>query len=519
MATYSTPLPYDLAADKSARDRLARHVLLAATLLGVAGDALLYEAEPGVNFLLLALLGAVVLRWLDRERGDGAHAHRALLLVPIVFSGAAIAWRANGMLVFFAMMFAAAGASLYAQALRTGPEWSLWRLDPVAPVKAGLAVARDAASQAAPLLLRDLPAGSLGEGRLTRAGAGWRGLLMALPLLLVLNGLLMSADAVWSTSIASLVDIDLQWLLGNAVVFGVLAWGSAGWLRGALLRQPERVEARTSSARALGDADVLLPMTLVNVLFGAFLAMQVRTLVGGAAYVKAVAGMTFAEYARSGFFQLVTVAALMLPALLVADALTPLDHRARRGFRRRATLTLTLLAGILASAAMRMGLYTAEFGLTEDRLFASAIMAWLTFVLGWFGATVLRGRRERFTGVALAGAWATWAALVVANPEAVIVRHNLARAAHGARYDATQALGLTSDAVPALVAALPRLDARDRCVTEHAVAVRAGAVRTWRDWTLSHALARRATAGRGYAWSGPDPWTAEACGPAAAAGR
>ena len=107
MATYSAPLPYDLADDQALRERLARGVLLSSVLLGAAGDALLYDANPGINFLLLALLGAMLLRRLDRERGDGAHVHRALLLVPIVFSGVAIAWRANGMLVFFAMLVVA----------------------------------------------------------------------------------------------------------------------------------------------------------------------------------------------------------------------------------------------------------------------------------------------------------------------------------------------------------------------------------------------------------------------------
>ena len=309
------------------------------------------------------------------------------------------------------------------------------------------------------------------------------------------------------------VDLDLEWLLGNAVLFGVIAWGSAGWLRGALLRQPEAPVAPSANARTIGGADVLLPMTLVNVLFGAFLAMQVRTLVGGAAYVKAVAGLTFAEYARSGFFQLVTVAAIMLPALLVADALTPLDHRARRGFQRRSALTLVLLGGILASAGLRMTLYTAEYGLTEDRVYASAIMAWLTIVLGWFALTVLRDKRERFTGGALAAAWATWALLVLVNPEAAIVRWNVAREARGESYDAKQALAMSTDAVPTLVRAMPRLGEYDRCVTEHAIATSVQARGDWRGWTVSGGLARRATAGRGFTAKGARRWVPEACSP------
>ena len=62
---------------------------------------------------------------------------------------------------------------------------------------------------------------------------------------------------------------------------------------------------------------------------------------------------------------------------------------------------LVLLAGLLGSALLRMSIYTSEYGLTEERLFATVFMGWLAFVFASFGATVLRRRRERFTASAL----------------------------------------------------------------------------------------------------------------------
>lgn len=522
MATTIAPLPYDLAADRTARERLARGVLGSALLLGLAGDALLYDAMWGVNMLVLTLLAAALLHRLDRERGDGATRERALLLVPLIASGVALAWRDNEMLAFIATVFGVLAAALHAQALRAGPEWSLWRLDLAAPLAAAGALVRDTATQAGVLLVRDLPPRAVtGGGRLREAAAGWRGLLMAVPLLLVVNALLMSADPVWSKGVERLFDFDLAFAVGNLALFGFLAWTSAGWLRGGLLQPAARRAAASPATRTLRDADVLLPMRLVNLLFAAFLAMQLRTLVGGAAYVKAVAGLTFAEYARSGFFQLIAVAAIMLPALLVGDAMAPLDHRARRGFRRQSVTTLLLLAAILASAGRRMALYTAEYGLTEDRLYASAIMTWLVVVLGWFALTVLRDRRERFTGGALVAAWGTWALLVVANPEAIIVRHNVARAGQGLPYDARQALGMSRDAVPALVAAMPRLAAGDRCIVEHAIAHETGERADWREWSVADGMAALAMRGREFRKAGEYRWRPEGCAtpPGAAAGR
>ena len=53
-------------------------------------------------------------------------------------------------------------------------------------------------------------------------------------------------------------------------------------------------------------------------------------------------------------------------------------------------------SSVIASAAYRMRLYQEAYGLTEERLYGSVFIVWLTAVLGWLVFTVLRGRRERF---------------------------------------------------------------------------------------------------------------------------
>jgi hypothetical protein len=52
--------------------------------------------------------------------------------------------------------------------------------------------------------------------------------------------------------------------------------------------------------------------------------------------------------------------------------------------------------------------------------------------------------------------------LNVANPEAIVVRHNVDFAARTGRFDPAYASDLSDDAIPALVAALPELDAASR---------------------------------------------------------
>jgi hypothetical protein len=213
--------------------------------------------------------------------------------------------------------------------------------------------------------------------------------------------------------------------------------------------------------------------------------------------VEVTQGLTYAEYARRGFFELVAAAAFVVPVLLVADWAAADDAvRGRRVLRAMSTLLVLLLAGVLASAAYRMRLYQDAYGLTEQRLYVSVFMVWLTGVLGWLGATVLRGRRRGFAFPAIAGGLACIAALHVLNPHALIARVNISRAASGADVDGSYLLTLSADAVPTLIARLPALPQTERCHVAAMLEERWSGERRggWRTWNLSDARARRLVA-------------------------
>ncbi len=57
----------------------------------------------------------------------------------------------------------------------------------------------------------------------------------------------------------------------------------------------------------------------MNLLFLAFVLVQLRFLFGGSGLEEQRVGLTYAEYARHGFFELVVVAVLVLPLILGAD--------------------------------------------------------------------------------------------------------------------------------------------------------------------------------------------------------
>lgn len=122
--------------------------------------------------------------------------------------------------------------------------------------------------------------------------------------------------------------------------------------------------------------------------------MQARYLFGGEGRFLASAGLTYAEYARRGFFELVTVTALVLPLLLLAHWLLRSEKPLHPRLLRVLSASLVaLLFVVMASALQRKRLYTAELGLTELRFYTTVFMAWIFVVLVLFLFTVLWGCR------------------------------------------------------------------------------------------------------------------------------
>jgi hypothetical protein len=178
-----------------------------------------------------------------------------------------------------------------------------------------------------------------------------------------------------------------------------------------------------------------------------------RYLFGGQGLVESRIHLTYAEYARHGFFELVAVALLVLPLLLCANALAGQAERRLWTVRWLSGSLIVLVLVVMASALQRMALYRSEYGLTELRIYTTGIILWLGCVFIWLGLTVVRGRTRSFaTGAVIAGFAATLA-LNVVNPDALIARTNLSRA----HVDATYLGKLSDDAVPVLLQRLPTL--------------------------------------------------------------
>jgi len=442
-----------------------------------------------VSLCIMALVAATAT--LARRHGVRLGPDTAPLALSALLLAAAFVRRASPWLAFFDLV-ALAGVLVLAVAATRGLRFRALGVGAYARSAAQTLVRTALGAPGLALLdirWRELPA----HGPLARLRAAGLGLLLAVPLLAVFGALFAAADTVFRDVVTTVFALDLGVAAGHVALAGALGSCTAGYLAAVLL--PRRSAAATPATTVtLGIVPVGTALGLVNLLFLLFVVIQIRYLFGGADLVQETTGLTLAQYARSGFFELVCVSALTLPLLLVADwALRAEAPAGRATFRRLAGLTLLLLAVVMASALERMRLYVAEFGLSEIRLYATAFMGYLLVLFAWFATTVLRARRSRFAfGGALQGL-AVLGALHVANPDALIARVNLDRAGRDAHFDgAYLASYLSADAVPLLLDRLPRLEASHRCRVAGGLLGRwAGASREdWRSWNWSRARAR-----------------------------
>jgi hypothetical protein len=494
-----------------ARALLARRALTAALLLGILADPMLRDMPWGLGLLVwIAALAAAVVTLVRQADGTLSGESLTWLTLAVAFA-AGLSWHDADTVLAFDFIAMLVSLTLLAMSLNAIPVPRLAAARVRDLIVAAFGTGLEVGTGAVPLVLRDAdlaaaaPPESAGKARQIA-----RALVITIPVLFVFTLLLRNADPVFR-SYFTFPNIQLDVLFSHVVIAAVFAWIVAGWLRRALLAPPRgAAPVERPFAVALGTMDVGLALGALNVLFAAFVIVQVGWLYGGEALVMRTTGLSYAEYARRGFFELLGVAALLLPVLLVAQALIPQsDTRAAALYRRLSAVLVLLLGAIMLSAGARMKLYVHYYGISVDRLYASAFMIWLAMVFVWLAVTVLRSRPRPFAVGMIASGMTVLLTLNMMNPDGLVARYNLARAgteiSTAAGADPSYLATLGGDAVPALVDALtaPAVAATlatpaDRCAAAERLLNKWTGERYerasahWMQWNAGRAAAARA---------------------------
>jgi cbb3-type cytochrome oxidase subunit 3 len=433
-----------------------------AVTLSILADWLFYDKPLGVSLLLFVALVVGGLWWNGRHEAIPAAKHNLWLLLPLGFFASMAMLRTNSTLttlnVLAVLCLLAYLAFFYAAGRVENLNLLGYALLPLRVFGHSLALS-------APVIgptVQELRQSGNGRRRLLPL---LRGLALALPVLLVFTYLLSSADLIFADYVADLFSLDIfdrvaEWIWRGTIIV-LLSVLLAGGLALALTRRAEDEEqsalerglARLPGHLAIGFIETTTILVLVNMLFAAFVSIQFTYLFGGAANVTE-AGYTFADYARRGFFELLTVAILTMLLVLGLNWLARRENKGQiRLFNGLGSVLVGLVLVMLVSAWRRMALYEAAFGYTELRLIVYVCMAWLAVTLVWFWLTLWL-RPDRFAIGALLAVMGFVATLNLINPDAFIARQNLDRYARSGDLDVAYLASLSDDAVPQLVRGL-----------------------------------------------------------------
>jgi len=434
-------------------------ILLTAILIGIGADRLFFDKQLGFSLLIFVLLFSGGLIFLARRSGTPVARHNLWLFVPLFFFAAMVGVRDNGFLATLNILAVAGLLAYLVLYYATG------RVGEFGLLTAAILPTYTAAKSmvgAAPIVSQSVNIPQTIRSNRGNLFAIVRGGLLAAPLLFIFTLFLASADLFFAKQIGVLFDDRNVIYLFKLNIHGLfilgVAWLAAGGLVLALNGRDDaaaldRQITRLRRFRFLGATESTTLFILVDLLFLSFVIVQFRYLFGGHANIN-LDGYTYAQYARRGFVELLLVAVLSLGVILGLEAIT--NRQSKRQFRvfnLLSSLMIILVIIMLVSAFRRMRLYEATFGYTELRLYVCVFMIWLGLFLAWFIFGLWR-RPDRFALGALIIGMGVLVTVNLLNPEAFIVRQNIARYQAGGKLDAYYLKSLSADAVPALVAAM-----------------------------------------------------------------
>ena len=274
-----------------------------------------------------------------------------------------------------------------------------------------------------------------GKGVVKTALKVFLGLFLAvIPTFLALS--LLSYDSGFSALIERLFSFDSEKLIEN------------------LLRRREKMTAESCRARAsrrrilsfITAAAAFLPLLAV---YGVFFFSQWSYYTAAFSGVLPQ-GLSYAEYAREGFFQLCAVAGMNF---LIMLCIMRYVNQKNPVLLRTLCIVLVLFTLILlVTAASKLWLYIARYGLTQDRVYA----AWFMGLLAVLFVLIIVGQfipAFKTLPIALAVTVALYLAFSLSGPDRWIAEYNVGRYLNGTAWeiDVDMLCELGDDAVPSLV--------------------------------------------------------------------
>jgi hypothetical protein len=436
-------------------------ILIGSVILAIVFNILFYQKELGVSYPIFVLFFYSALMFTLRDKIEFKINFGTLLTIPIVMLSLTYLFFSNW--IFLTLNFLIIPVLIAAQTLlitnNNDYKWFDIRfiLDLINAMFARTLVHIPKPFK---LISKMIRSKTKSEGKASIVSKVIIGLLLSIPLVAIIIALLSEADIVFNEWMSHISD-----LLKNVKAEDMIAQLTIGLIVGmiifsyiwSLYYKKDRLSGKTIKdnieIKKVWDPVIVLTMlTMVNVIYVVFTVIQFTYLFGGIDLLLPQ-GVTYAEYARRGFFELVAVTLINVSIMTSVINFTKNENKkVATALKILNTLLVAFTMVMLVSASTRMSLYEETYGYTYLRVFTHAFMI---FIFVMLIATLIKVWKESFPLLKsyIVVAIIAYLAINYFNADVFIVKNNIRRyeANIGGQVDTYYFINLSFDAVPYMV--------------------------------------------------------------------
>jgi len=283
------------------------------------------------------------------------------------------------------------------------------------------------------------------------------GLLIGTPFIVIVIFLLSSADATFNKIFENLLTLNINiskdfvtaiWSLPMATYLYALIYGSSV-IDNSKYFNMDKFNKSLDNAATIPRLSIYTVNVIICCFYVLFIGIQ-------AVYFIDIAsgslpdGFTYSDYARRGFFELLTVALINIVFIVVAKVLS-IKHENNKYMRIHIILNSILTFALIFVAFAKMYLYISTYGLTALRIIPSTFMIFLCcvfafIIMGEFKQSFPVVKLSFYTGNIL------FVFLCIINMDGLVAQYNLNAYVNGKLpyYDLYELKGSDLSAIPAI---------------------------------------------------------------------
>jgi hypothetical protein len=313
-------------------------------------------------------------------------------------------------------------------------------------------------------------------------------IIISIPIGIAFVTLFVSADTVFGNYVNKLITFQIPYKSLLDILYVVILTIVFSWFFYSFLAEKANVATPEEKEQPNYIVEFTVIASILNALFLGFIIVQLNYLFGSE--LPSASSITYSEYARSGFWQLVIIILLVFMVIRVGGYYMSkhnMNYKAYSIFLIVQTLIIAL------SAWKRMYLYEMAYGLTTLRLYVHVFILLLIFLLGFLTYQILKEKsREIFIFGTFISCVVFLAVMNLINPDRIITTYNMKNLE---KPDVYYSIQLWDDSIWAMLKVLSSWDANDPRRVSYSNVLNNHHLRIdtpWVSWTLAEERAWKA---------------------------